>query len=225
MGRGRTYLAQSPCNRVFSAAPLKFSFDRRLHLMSSNSRLTALLAALALTAIAVFAVGCGSSSDHHRRIDRRRGRRSAHGRLRHPLSPVRARQTRPLHRLRHRTDGSDRRKDRPHAGIPGHLVRNHLPRRRAGQVRSRDIGGDDHRRTREGGRLLQPLLPLRTGDPGPGRQRHHRPQRPFRQDRRRPAGDDRAGTGQGKSQRRRTPPVPRRARRGQRAQSPEQSKP
>ena len=35
------------------------------------------------------------------------------------------------------------------------LLRNDLPRRRAGQVRSGDLGGDDHRRTRKSGRLLR----------------------------------------------------------------------
>ena len=34
-----------------------------------------------------------------------------------------------------------------YAGIPGHLVRNDLPRRRPGQVRSGDLGRDDHART------------------------------------------------------------------------------
>ena len=131
---------------IFGPAPAN-SFDRRLHLMSK---------------LPADRVARGPGDNRHRglrrrlrqqqrrqhqrrRTDRRRRRRSAHGRLRHPLSPVRAGQTGRLHRLRHRTDGSDRRKDRPHAGIPGHLVRNDLPRRRPGQVRSRDLGGDDHR--------------------------------------------------------------------------------
>ena len=108
---------------------------------------------------------CGSGDDRRRRQRSGGGRRrrTAHRRLRHPLSPVRAGEIGQLHRLRHRTDGSDRRKDRPRSRIPGHLVRNDLPRPRPRQVRSGDLGGDDHRRTRESGRLLQPVLPLRTG--------------------------------------------------------------
>ena len=43
------------------------------------------------------------------------------------------------------------------------------------------------------------VLPLRTGDPGQRRQRHHRPRRPQGQNRRRPAGHDRPRTRQGKS--------------------------
>ena len=61
-----------------------------------------------------FAAGCGSSdSDHgrHRSERRKRRWRNADRRLRHPLSPVRAgSKSRRLHRLRRRTDGSDRRR-------------------------------------------------------------------------------------------------------------------
>ena len=151
-----------------------------------------------------------------RRIERRR--RNADGRLRHPLSPVRAGEKGQLHRLRRRTDGSDRQRDRPRTGIHRLLLRNDLPRRRAGQVRSGDVGGDDHRRTRKGRRLLAALLPLRTGDPGQRRQLDHRPRRPEGQSRRRPAGHDRPRTRQGKSRSQGTPALPRRPRRGQRAE-------
>ena len=63
--------------------------------MIRNSRLTALLAAVALLAIAAFAAGCGSSDDSttggsDTEASSGRRRRTAHGRLRHPLSPVRA---------------------------------------------------------------------------------------------------------------------------------------
>ena len=173
-----------------------------------KTRLTAFLAVLLLASSRWSRRAAAAATTHQRRhrtsgrAPRRRWRRrAADRRLRHPLSPVRAGQTRRIHGLRHRTDGSDRRKDRPHAGIPGHLVRNDLPRRRPGQVRRGDLGRDDHRRTRESGRLLQPLLPLRTGDAGQRRQRHQIARRRRRQDRRRPAGHDRPGTRQGKTRR------------------------
>ena len=115
-------------------------------------------------------------------------------------------------------DGSDRQGDRARTGIHRLLLRNDLPRRRAGQVRSGDVGGDDHRRTRRSRLLLAALLPLRTGDPGQRRQLDHRPRRPQGQSRRRPAGHDRPRTRQGKSRSEGTAALPGRPRRRQRAE-------
>ena len=76
----------------------------------------------------------------------------------------------------------------------GHLVRHDLPRPRPGQVRNGRLGDDDHRRTREDGRLHQPVLPASEQSilVAEGTTRHQIGEGPRRQDRRRPAGDDRA---------------------------------
>ena len=142
--------------------------------MSSKSRLAALLAALGDRGPRGRSRGLRQQRRrrHHRR--RRRRRRNAHRRLRHPLSPVRAigKTKGELHRLRHRTDGSDRREDRPHARIQGHLVRHDLPRRRPGQVRQ---WSPRRRRSPKNARkavaFSDPYYLSRTGDPGQRRQR------------------------------------------------------
>ena len=124
----------------------------------SKSRLTALLAALAVAAVAVFAAGCGSSDDSTSRRRRWRRRRNAHGRLRHPLSAVRAiRQDQAeLHGLRRRTDGSDRRKDRPHAEFQDTSFDTIFRDLAQGKFDIGRLGDDDHRRTR-GRRSTSPI--------------------------------------------------------------------
>ena len=145
----------------------------------------------------------------------RRRRRTAHGRLRHPVSARSSNRQEPgeLHRLRRRTDGSDRRKDRPRP------PNSRTPRStrssatsRQGKFEAVDLGDDDHRRTRESGRLHQPVLPR------PNRRSWSKKaatikglgQGPRRQDRRRPAGHDRArNSSKEKAERERTPaPTP-----------------
>ena len=178
----------------------------------SKSRLSALLAALAVCAIAAFAAGCGSSDDeHHRRAAGGGGEKLTVG-SDVPYPPFEE-----FGKTKTEFKGFDielmeaiAEEDRPHAGIPGHLVRHDLPRPRPGQVRNGRLGDDDHRRTRGSGRLHQSLLPasaqailvkkgssdLKTGKDLDG------------QDRRRPAGHDRRGIRRRRNRRRGTPHLP-----------------
>ena len=182
-----------------------------------RSRLTALILALAVSAVAILAAGCGSSDST---TGGERRWRNADRRLRRPLPAVRG--IRPdedrIHGLRRRADGSDRRKDRARTRIHRHLLRHDLRRPRPGQIRSGRLGDDDHRRTRRNGQLHRSVLPGRTGDPGqrPGADRLGG--RTERSDGRRPEGNDRRGIRRRKSRSGRTPHLSAGPGRGQRAE-------
>ena len=149
-------------------------------------------------AVAVFAAGCGSSSNSTTGGGGER-RRNADGRLRHPLSAVRAGQTRQLHRLRHRTDGSDRRKDRPHAEFQDTSFETIFRDVAPGQVRS----GRSRRRRSPKNARRKSTSPTPTTSPNRrswSKKAVTSPASPTsRARRRRPAGHDRPGTRQGKS--------------------------
>ena len=80
------------------------------------------------------------------------------------------------------------------------VVRNDLPRRRPGQVRSGDLGGDDHRNAKRPSASRTPTT-SRNKRSWSKRAATSKASRTWG-DGRRPAGHDRPGTRQGKSQRR-----------------------
>ena len=161
-------------NGYVSADPVQFP-DRR-QLLKSKSRLTALLAALAVLGVAVFAAGCGGSSDDNGTSGG--GRMAAANRSRSaPTSPIppfeESARPRPnytgfdielMEAIAEKIGRTAEFQDTSFDTIFRDVAQ--------GKFDAVDLGGDDHRRTRENGRLLQPVLPLRTGDPGQGRQRH-----------------------------------------------------
>ena len=119
-----------------------------------------LLAALALLASRCSQPAAAAATTTHRRQRRGRpARRDADGRLRHPLSAVRAGQAAQLRRLRHRADEAIAEKIGREVEFEDTSFDTIFRDLAQGKFDVGRLGDDDHRRTREDRRLHRPLLP------------------------------------------------------------------